>query len=282
MGKKKPPPPLPAPLPGLVDAHTHLDGCRARTPEAVRELVDRSASVGVERVVTVACDLEQARFVVEASRWDERVFAAVALHPTDAHQLEVDGAPAELERLAADPRCVAIGETGLDWYWLGKREDVATPAQQHAAFEWHIDLAKRLGKPLMIHNREADADILADLERCGAPETVIFHCFSGDAAMARECIDRGYVLSFSGTVTFTNATDLQEAARLVPEDQLLVETDAPYLTPHPYRGTPNESYCVPYTARYLADLRGVDPERIAAATTATADRVFGATFAGAK
>ncbi|WP_415676523.1 TatD family hydrolase [Tsukamurella hominis] len=282
MGKKKPPPPLPAPLPGLVDAHTHLDGCRARTPEAVRELVDRSASVGVDRVVTVACDLEQARYVIEASRWDERVFAAVALHPTDAHQLEVDGAPAELERLASDPRCVAIGETGLDWYWLGKREDVATPAQQHAAFEWHIDLAKRLGKPLMIHNREADADILSDLERFGAPETVIFHCFSGDAAMARECVDRGYVLSFSGTVTFTNATELQEAARLVPDGQLLVETDAPYLTPHPYRGTPNESYCIPYTARYLADLRGVAPEEIAAATTATADRVFGATFAGAK
>ena len=134
----------------------------------------------------------------------------------------------------------------------------------------------------MIHNREADADILQDLERVGAPETVIFHCFSGDAAMARECVDRGYVLSFSGTVTFTNATELQEAARLVPDGQLLVETDAPYLTPHPYRGTPNESYCVPYTARYLADLRGVAPEELAAATTATADRVFGATFAGAK
>ncbi|GAA1071178.1 TatD family hydrolase [Tsukamurella spumae] len=282
MGKKKPPPPLPAPLPGLVDAHTHLDGCRARTPEAVRELVDRSASVGVDRVVTVACDLEQARYVIDASRWDERVFAAVALHPTDAHQLEVDGAPEELERLAADPRCVAIGETGLDWYWLGKREDVATPAQQHAAFEWHIDLAKRLGKPLMIHNREADADILKDLERFGAPETVIFHCFSGDAEMARECVDRGYVLSFSGTVTFTNAAALQEAARLVPEDQLLVETDAPYLTPHPYRGAPNESYCIPYTARFLADLRGVSPEEIAAATTATAERVFGATFAASK
>ncbi|WP_248490913.1 TatD family hydrolase [Tsukamurella sp. PLM1] len=282
MGKKKPPPPLPEPLPGLVDAHTHLDGCRATTPEAVRELVDRSASVGVDRVVTVACDLDQARYVIDASRWDERVFAAVALHPTDAHQLEADGAPAELERLASDPRCVAIGETGLDWYWLGKREGVATPEQQHAAFEWHIDLAKRLGKPLMIHNREADADILADLDRFGAPETVIFHCFSGDAAMARACVDRGYVLSFSGTVTFSNATELQEAARLVPEDQLLVETDAPYLTPHPYRGTPNESYCVPYTARFLADLRGVSAEAVAAATTATANRVFGATFSAGK
>ncbi|CAM3980735.1 TatD family hydrolase [Tsukamurella strandjordii] len=278
MGKKKPPPPLPAPLGGLVDAHTHLDGCRARTPEDVRALVDRAASVGVERVVTVACDLEQARYVIEASRWDDRVYAAVALHPTDAHQLELGGAPEELERLAADPRCVAIGETGLDWYWLDKREDVATPEQQHRAFGWHIDLAKRLDKPLMIHNREADADILADLERFGAPETVIFHCFSGDAEMARECVDRGYVLSFSGTVTFSNAAELQEAARLVPDDQFLVETDAPYLTPHPFRGTPNESYCIPYTARFLAELRGTTPERIAASTTATADRVFGPRF----
>jgi TatD DNase family protein len=278
MGKKKPPPPLPEPLPGLVDAHTHLDGCRARTPEDVRALVDRAAAVGVDRVVTVACDLEQARYVIEASRWDDRVYAAVALHPTDAHQLEQDGAAEELERLAADPRCVAIGETGLDWYWLDKRDDVATPEQQHAAFGWHIDLAKRLGKPLMIHNREADADILADLERFGAPETVIFHCFSGDAAMARECVDRGYVLSFSGTVTFSNAAELQEAARLVPDGQFLVETDAPYLTPHPYRGTPNESYCIPYTARFLAELRGSTAENIAAVTTETADRVFGPRF----
>ncbi|WP_461167402.1 TatD family hydrolase [Tsukamurella serpentis] len=278
MGKKKPPPPLPTPLPGLVDAHTHLDGCGARSPEAVRELLDRAGAAGVGRVVTVACDLDQARFVIDASRWDERVFAAVALHPTDAHQLELDGAAAELERLAADPRCVAIGETGLDWYWLGKRDSVATPEQQHTAFGWHIDLAKRLGKPLMIHNRDADADILADLDRFGAPEQVIFHCFSGDAAMARECVDRGYVLSFSGTVTFSNATELQQAARLVPGDQLLVETDAPYLTPHPYRGAPNESYCVPYTAQFLADLREMPVQELVAESTATADRVFGATF----
>ncbi|MDF0530264.1 TatD family hydrolase [Tsukamurella sp. 8F] len=277
MGKRKPPPPLPEPLPGLVDAHTHLDSCGARTPEAVREIVDRAASVGVARIVTVACDIGEARFVIDAAGWDTRVSAAVALHPTSAHELEADGVAEELESLAADPRCVAIGETGLDWYWLGKRDDVATPEQQHTSFGWHIDLAKRLGKPLMIHNRDADADVLADLDRFGAPEVVIFHCFSGDASMARECVDRGYVLSFSGTVTFNNATDLQEAARLVPDEQLLVETDAPFLTPHPYRGTPNESYCVPYTARFLADLRGMTPEHLASATTENARRVYGVT-----
>ncbi|GAA4398198.1 TatD family hydrolase [Tsukamurella soli] len=275
MGKRKPPPPLPEPLAGLVDAHTHIDSCGARTPQAVRELVDRAASVGVDRVVTVACDLREARFVVDAARWDERVYAAVALHPTSAHELADDGVAVELETLAADPRCVAIGETGLDWYWLGKRDDVATPEQQHTSFEWHVDLAKRLGKPLMIHNRDADEDILADLDRFGAPETVIFHCFSGDADMARRCVERGYVLSFSGTVTFSNAVGLQEAARLVPDGQLLVETDAPFLTPHPYRGTPNESYAVPYTARFLAELRGVTAEHIASATTDNARRVFG-------
>lgn len=278
MGKKKPPPPLPAPLPGLVDAHTHLDGCGARTPEAVRALVDRAQSVGVERVITVACDLEEARYVIDAAGWDRRVLAAVALHPTSAHELQREGARAELARLASDPRCVAIGETGLDWYWLGKRDDVATPEQQHESFGWHIELAKRLGKPLMIHNREADADILADLDAFGAPEDVIFHCFSGDVAMARECVDRGYVLSFSGTVTFSNAVDLQEAAKLVPAEQMLLETDAPYLTPHPYRGTPNESYCVPYTARFLAELRGETPEQVASVTSRNAERILGVTF----
>ncbi len=275
MGKRKSPPPLPEPLPGLVDAHTHLDSCGARTPDAVREVVDRAAAVGVDTVVTVACDLAEARFATEATRWDDRVFAAVALHPTSAHELQTDGVAEELAALAADPRCVAIGETGLDWYWLGKRDDVATPEQQHESFGWHIDLAKQLGKPLMIHNRDADEDVLADLERFGAPEAVIFHCFSGNADMARRCVDRGFVLSFSGTVTFGNAVELQEAAKLVPDDQLLVETDAPFLTPHPYRGAPNESYCVPYTARYLADLRGVTAEHLASATTATARRVFG-------
>jgi TatD DNase family protein len=148
-------------------------------------------------------------------------------------------------------------------------------AEQHEGFRWHIDLAKRLGKPLMIHNREADEDLLAALTAEGTPETVIFHCFSGGPETAKACVDAGYVLSFSGTVSFKNAHALREAAVLVPNELVLVETDAPFLTPHPFRGAPNESYCLPYTARALAEIRGQDPAELAAHATANAERVYG-------
>lgn len=225
------------------------------------------------RVVTVADDLDAAKFAVRAAHWDERVFAAVAIHPTRADSLDA-ATRADIEALAADPRCVAVGETGLDLYWPGKLDGCAEPAEQEDAFRWHIDLAKRLGKPLMIHNREADADLLRVLHAEGAPETVIFHCFSSDADMARKCVDAGYVLSFSGTVSFKNAKALREAALLVPRESVLVETDAPFLTPHPFRGAPNESYCLPYTVRALAEVRGESAEELAAATTANAERVY--------
>ncbi|WP_137723524.1 TatD family hydrolase [Prescottella subtropica] len=273
MSKDRPAPDLPEPLFPLVDAHTHLDACGATDAAGVRAIVDRAASVGVGRVVTVADDLAAARFAVEAAHWDERVFAAVAIHPTRANVLD-DAVKAEIERLASDPRTVAVGETGLDLYWPGTLDGCATPAEQEDGFRWHIDLAKRLGKPLMIHNRDADADLLRVLHDEGAPETVIFHCFSSDATMARACVDAGYVLSFSGTVSFKNAKALREAALLVPVDQVLVETDAPFLTPHPFRGAPNQSYCLPYTVRALAEVRGEDPQVLAAASTATAERVY--------
>jgi TatD DNase family protein len=252
-----------------VDAHTHLDACGCETAEDVVAAMDRASAVGVTRAVTVADDLPSARWVVRAANWDERVAAAVALHPTRTAAV-TDAEFAEIERLAADPRVVAVGETGLDYYW-----EYSPPERQQPAFRWHIDLAKRLGKPLMIHDREAHADVLRILREEGPPETVVFHCFSGDAAMARECVDAGYVLSFAGPVTFKNAKPLQEAALLVPEDQLLVETDAPFLTPHPHRGRPNEPYCLPWTVRGLADLRGVDDERLAESAGRNAERVFG-------
>ncbi len=229
--------------------------------------------MGVGRVVTVADDLAAARFAVDAAHWDPRVYAAVAIHPTRANVLD-DTTKAEIERLAADPRTVAVGETGLDYYWPGKLEGCASVEDQVEGFRWHIDLAKRLRKPLMIHNREADHDLLTVLLDEGAPETVIFHCFSSDATMALACVEAGYVLSFSGTVSFRNARELHEAAKLVPDDQLLVETDAPYLTPHPFRGAPNEPYCLPYTVRSLAATRGQDPFELAAAATANAERVY--------
>jgi TatD DNase family protein len=271
--KDRPAPDLPEPLAPLVDAHTHLDACGAADAAGVAAMVDRAASVGVGRVVTVADDLAAARFAVDAAHSDQRVFAAVALHPTRANGLD-DAAKAELEKLAADPRAVAVGETGLDYYWPGKLDGCAAVEDQVEAFRWHIDLAKRLGKPLMIHNREADRDLLEVLLDEGAPDRVILHCFSSDATMATACVAEGYYLSFSGTVSFRNATELREAAKVVPLDRILVETDAPFLTPHPYRGAPNEPYCLPYTVRALAQLLERDAIELARITTENATRVY--------
>jgi len=240
----------------------------------VTAIVDRAAAVGVQAVVTIADDLESARWVTEAADWDSRVYAAVALHPTRANAL-TEEAKTVIERLAEHPRVVAIGETGMDMYWPGKLEGCAEPAAQRDAFAWHIDLAKRTGKPLMIHNRDADPEVLDVLSAEGAPGTVIFHCFSSDAAMARTCVANGWLLSLAGTVSFRNAHALREAAALIPPEQLLVETDAPFLTPHPYRGAPNEPYCLPYTVRALAEVVARSAEDIAQASTATALRAYG-------
>jgi TatD DNase family protein len=261
-----PPEPLGA---AAFDAHTHLESCGATDAASVAAVMDRAEAVGVVGACTVADDLPAARAAVQAAHWDPRVVAAVALHPTRTKAVTPDEF-AEIERLAADPRVVAVGETGLDYYW-----DYSPPEAQQAAFRWHIDLAKRLGKPLMIHDREAHADVLRILREEGAPETVIFHCFSGDADMARECAAAGYVLSFAGTVTFRNAKDLREAAVVPPDDLLLVETDAPFLTPHPHRGKGNEPFCLPWTVRGLAELRGVGADALAQVTLRNARRVYG-------
>ena len=267
-------PPAPEPLTPLVDAHTHLDACGATDAASVKAIVDRAAAVGVQAVVTIADDLESARWVTEAADWDSRVYAAVALHPTRANAL-TEEAKTVIERLAEHPRVVAIGETGLDMYWPGRLEGCADPAEQREAFAWHIDLAKRTGKPLMIHNREADSEVLDVLRAEGAPETVIFHCFSSDAAMARTCVASGWLLSLAGTVSFKNANALREAAALIPPGQLLVETDAPFLTPHPYRGAPNEPYCLPYTVRALAEVVERPAEALARESTTTAVKAYG-------
>jgi TatD DNase family protein len=262
-------PPIPEALPvPIVDAHTHLDACGAKDAADVAEMVDRAEAVGVTRVVTVADDLAAARWAAQAATWDQRVWAAVAVHPTRTASFS-DADRAEIEALARQPRVVAVGETGLDYYW-----DYSPPSAQQEAFRWHIDLAKRIGKPLMIHDRDAHEDIYRVLEEEGAPEKVVFHCFSGDAEFARRCADKGYILSFAGTVTFRNAHAQRDAAALIPSCQILVETDAPFLTPHPFRGRPNEPYCAAYTLRALAQLRKVDPAELAAEVGANAERVF--------
>lgn len=237
-------------------------------------ILDRAEAVGVSAVVTIADDLESARWAVRAADWDPRVYAAVALHPTRANAL-TDDARTEIEQLAAHPRVVAIGETGMDLYWPGKLDGCAEPAEQREAFAWHIDLAKRTRKPLMIHNRDADAAVLDVLAAEGAPDAVIFHCFSSGPEMARTCVDAGWLLSLSGTVSFRNARDLREAAALIPADQLLVETDAPFLTPQPFRGAPNESYCLPYTVRALAEVVGRAATDLAHETSENARRAYG-------
>jgi TatD DNase family protein len=274
VSAKREPPPIPERLAPLIDAHTHLDACGAETADDVRAILDRAGSAGVQAVVTIADDLDAARWAARAADWDPRVYAAVALHPTRANALD-DAAKAELEALAAHPRVVAVGETGMDMYWPGKLEGCADPAEQRDGFAWHIDLAKRTGKPLMIHNRDADAEVLDVLAAEGAPETVIFHCFSSDADMARICAANGWMVSLSGTVSFRNAHALREAATVVPVELLLVETDAPFLTPHPFRGAPNESYCLPYTVRALADVLDRPAAELAKITADNAIRTYG-------
>ncbi len=263
---------VPAPLPlsvPVADAHTHLDACGCRTTEDVSAAMARARAVGVTKVVTVADDLESARWAVRAAGWHPDLYAAVALHPTRADQLD-ENVKAELEQLAVDPRVVAIGETGLDHYW-----EAAPHRAQAEAFAWHIDLAKRTGKALMIHDRNAHQAVFDVLEAEGAPDRVIFHCFSGDAAMAKRCAEAGYVMSFAGPVSFRNAAELAAAAVVAPADLLLVETDAPFLTPHPHRGKRNEPFALPYTLRALAGVRDENLESLSQEVNRTTTRMYG-------
>jgi len=265
-GRTGEPPPAPEPLavPAL-DSHCHLD----LLDVGVDEAMDAARAVGIARVVTVGVDAATSRWSVETARAHPDVYAAVAIHPNEA-PAAVAADLDVIERLAADPAVVAVGETGLDHYRTGSD---GRPAQEDA-FRRHIDIAKRSGKALMIHDRDAHADVLRVLDAEGAPEHVVLHCFSGDADFARACVERGFVLSFAGTVTFANAQPLREAAAVTPLGQLLVETDAPFLTPAPYRGRPNAPYLVPLTVRALAAVTGTSPDEVANAVTATAARVF--------
>ena len=224
--------------------------------------------MGVTAVITVGDTLASSAWCVEAANEHPDVYAAVAVHPTEVADL-TDDDYAELERLAAGPRVVAIGETGLDYYW-----DRTTPAVQQEHFRRHIELAKRIGMPLMIHDRDAHADVLRMLPDEGAPDRVVFHAFSGDAEMARTCVERGWVLSFPGVVTFTNAPSLRAAAAATPLPHILLETDSPFLTPHPFRGRPNGPYLLPYTARTVAEATATGIDELCATVRANGNRIF--------
>ncbi|HTW19131.1 MAG TPA: TatD family hydrolase [Mycobacteriales bacterium] len=261
------PPPAPEPLttPAL-DSHCHLDLMEADVEEAMAA----ARAVGIERVVQVGVDVETSRMGAELAAARDDVWAAVAIHPNEAHAA-TDADWAAIAELAGRPRVVAIGETGLDHY----RTAEGGWEQQAESFRRHVAIAKQSGKAVMIHDRDAHQDVLKVLAEEGPPEQVIFHCFSGDGAFARQCADAGYVMSFAGNITFKNAQDLRDAVMIAPLDQLLVETDAPFLTPMPYRGRPNSPYLVPITVRAIAELKGISADDVAAAVTATAARVFG-------
>ncbi|MDK8880232.1 TatD family hydrolase [Corynebacterium sp. MSK008] len=277
MSKKKPrPTPVPTePIPGLIDAHTHLASCGARSAEEIDAFVQRAVAAGVERICTVGDGLEEAELALQAAHFNERVFAACAIHPTRAHELD-DAARARLTDMAADERCVAVGETGIDTYWLKHDAEGTAPLEvQEEAFRWHIDLACESGKALMIHNREGDAEMMRILDSAPRPEHVILHCFSSPLDVAREAIERGYVLSFAGNVTFKRNDQLREAAALAPAGQLLVETDAPYMTPEPFRGAKNEPSLIGHTAKVVAEARGMEVADVAREIAETFSRVYG-------
>src|SRR6478752_4074803 len=256
-GRRKDFPPAPEPLPvPVMDNHTHLDFPDGSAPVGIKAALDAAAAVGVQGAVQVGCDLESSRFTAEAVDQDQRLLGAVALHPNDAPHYAARGALeaalAEIEQLAAHPRIRAIGETGLDFY----RTEGEGLRHQEYSFRRHIDIAKRLDLTLQIHDRDAHSDVVRVLREEGAPERGVFHCFSGDEDLAATCNNQGWWMSFAGTLTFKNAANLRGALSIADRQLIMVETDAPFLTPHPHRGRPNASYMVPYTVRGMAELTG--------------------------
>ncbi|MEW1836517.1 TatD family hydrolase [Nonomuraea angiospora] len=275
------PEPLSAPV---FDSHCHLDimvGNRqassgdpvaqaAQASEAsVRSILEDSRAVGVTRLVTIGYDLRSSRWNAEVAAEQEGVYAGVAIHPNEAHEATAE-VLAEIEGLARRPEVRAVGETGLDYF-----RDWASKEDQHASFRAHIEIAKRTGKALVIHDRDAHDDVLRVLAEEGAPDKVVFHSFSGDAEMAKKCVEAGYFMSFSGPVTYKNAAYLREAAQTAPQELMLVETDAPYLPPVPHRGKPNAPYLIPLTLRCLAEVKGVHPDQLCEAISANGVMVFG-------
>ena len=252
-GFDRPRAPLPEPLPvPTVDTHAHLEIVTdaAFDSQAVAEVIAEAKSVQVDRIVQVGYSAEQSKWCVAAAeKWNTSVLATVALHPNEAPRVENMYADLKIiEELAAHPRVRAIGETGLDYF----RTPPELRARQQDSFKWHIELAKRTNKALVIHDRDSHDDILSVLLEVGAPEKTVFHCFSGDVAMAKTCITRGYILSFAGTLTFKSASQLREAEKLVPINQLLVETDSPFLAPTPHRGAGNTPAQIANIVRAMA------------------------------
>ena len=285
-----------AALPGeALDSHCHLDIMKV----PVEEVLADARAVGIRRVVTIGTDLASSRWAAECAATHPDLYAAVAIHPNEtdaagaaqasqagqgglgqagpgpadavlAEAVQAEAVLAEIAALAARPQVRAVGETGLDYY-----RDWSPPPVQRDWFREHIRIAKQTGKALVIHDREAHEDVLRILAEQGPPDRVVFHCFSGDERMARQCAEAGYVMSFAGNLTFASAQPLRDAAAAAPAELLLVETDAPFLTPVPYRGKPNAPWLAALTLRKLAEVKGMDTAELCGLVTQTAERVFG-------
>jgi TatD DNase family protein len=269
-------PPLPEALVVPVyDNHTHLEIADGDDPIDYHEQLDRASAVGVRGVVQVGTDLETSRWSAEQAAREPRMLAAVAIHPNEAPEYDaaggLDAALAEIAELASWPRVRAVGETGLDFYRTGEEGRAA----QYRSFEAHIEIAKENGIALQIHDRDAHGEVIATLKRVGAPERTVFHCFSGDAELARICTENGWYMSFAGNVTFKNAHNLREALEVAPRSLIMVETDAPYLTPAPFRGRPNAPYLIPHTLRAMAAHLGTDVSMLAAQISSNTELVYG-------
>jgi TatD DNase family protein len=266
-------PPAPEPLPVPVfDSHTHLDITIEKGLTSVAAALELSTAVGVDRLVQVGVDVASSRWGLEVAAQHPAIVATVALHPNDAPRLpDLGAALTEIEELAAHPRVRGVGETGLDYFRTGDDGRKA----QHESFRAHIAISKRYGKALVIHDRDAHDDILRVIDEEGAPEQVVMHCFSGDERFALACVERGFFLSFAGTVTFANASTLRAAAAVTPLERILVETDAPFLTPMPHRGRPNASYLIPLTVRALAEVKHVDLAELCESISTNGEVVFG-------
>lgn len=262
-------PPAPAPLAvPVADSHCHLDIMGGDVAEQLRA----AAAVGIDTVVQIGVDVESSRLSAQLALEFANVHGAVALHPNEAGRGQATAdALEQIATLARLPQVKAIGETGLDHF---RTEGTDGHRLQEESFRAHLQIAKDTGKAVVIHDRDAHEDVLRVLREEGAPETVVFHCFSGDAAMARICADAGYYLSFAGPVTFKPNDELRAAAAVCPQDRLLVETDAPFLTPMPYRGRPNAPYLVPLTVRAIAAARGADVDEVCHALAANTKRAF--------
>ncbi len=270
-----PPSPLAA---AVVDSHCHLDMCAADDGPTVAEVLAAAAAVGVPKVIQIGCDVPGSRWAANIAVEYDDVWAAVALHPNEAPKIHAAGgltlleaAWREISELAELPQVRAIGETGMDFF----RTELPGRAIQEESFRFHIALAKRLDKTLVVHDRDSHADVLRILDDEGHPDRVVLHCFSGDADFARAASERGWYCSFSGVLTFKNAQDLRAAAAVVPMDRLLVETDAPFLTPAPHRGKANSPYLIPLTVRQLADVRSIDERDLCDVLYSNTEQAFG-------